>query len=158
MSKDDPCGRNSTTYVGAIETAEQFGARIYAEAWQRGWARAQKKVVMGDGAEWIWNIADQHFPEAIQIVDLYHARQHLWELAAQLYPNDSARQHRWVMVRQDKLDNGQIENLVASLRSVATAHPQWAEPIPAQTDYFQKNADACAIPSFDDRNCLSAPV
>jgi transposase len=52
------------------------------EAWKRGWSRAQKKVVMGDGAEWIWNLAKIHFPGAIQIVDLYHARQHLWEFAA----------------------------------------------------------------------------
>jgi hypothetical protein len=44
---------DSTPYVGAIETAEQFGKRIYLEAWNRGWNRAQKKVVMGDGAEWI---------------------------------------------------------------------------------------------------------
>jgi hypothetical protein len=41
----------STTYVGAIESCEQFGRRLYAEAWQRGWARAKKKVVLGDGAE-----------------------------------------------------------------------------------------------------------
>lgn len=68
---------DSTTYVGAIETAEEFGKRIYLEAWKRGWSRAEKKVVMGDGAEWIWNLADQYFPGAIQIVDLYHARQHL---------------------------------------------------------------------------------
>ena len=80
---------DSTTYTGAIETAEEFGKRIYLEAWNRGWSRAQKKVVMGDGAEWIWNLADQHFPGAVQIVDLYHARQHLWELARRLYPNDS---------------------------------------------------------------------
>jgi len=60
----------STTYVGAIETAEEFGPRLYTEAWERGWSRAEKKVVIGDGAEWIWNIADQHFPGAIQIVDL----------------------------------------------------------------------------------------
>ena len=79
---------DSTTYTGAIETAEEFGKRIYLEAWKRGWSRAEKKVVMGDGAEWIWNLADQHFPGAVQIVDLYHARQHLWELARRLYPND----------------------------------------------------------------------
>jgi hypothetical protein len=61
---------DSTTYTGAIETAEEFGRRIYAEASRRGWSRALLKVVMGDGAEWIWNIADLHFPGAIQIVDL----------------------------------------------------------------------------------------
>ena len=64
---------DSTTYVSAIETAEEFGKRIYLEAWKRGWGRALKKVVMGDGAEWIWNVADQYFPHATQIVDLYHA-------------------------------------------------------------------------------------
>ena len=53
---------DTTTYVGAIETAEEFGKRLYVEAWKRGWSRAQKKVVLGDGAEWIWNLADQHSP------------------------------------------------------------------------------------------------
>jgi len=77
---------DSTTYTGAIETAEEFGKRIYREAWDRGWSRAAKKVVMGDGAEWIWNLADLHFPGAVQIVDLYHARQHLWDLARNCTP------------------------------------------------------------------------
>jgi hypothetical protein len=61
---------DSTTYTGAIESAELFGKRIYVEANQRGWRRAAKKVVLADGAEWIWNLADLHFPGAIQIVDL----------------------------------------------------------------------------------------
>ena len=59
---------DSTTYVAAIESAGEFGTRIYLEAWNRGWERAEKKVVIGDGAEWIWNIAGDHFPGAIQIV------------------------------------------------------------------------------------------
>ncbi|HZL56545.1 MAG TPA: hypothetical protein VFC21_05665 [Bryobacteraceae bacterium] len=46
----------------------------YLEAWNRGWSRAPKKVVMGDGAEWIWNLADLHFPGAVQIVDLFHLK------------------------------------------------------------------------------------
>jgi len=67
----------STTYTGALETAEAFGRRLYLEASRRGWNRAQKKVVIGDGAPWIRNLTEEHFPGAIQIVDLYHARQHL---------------------------------------------------------------------------------
>ena len=85
---------HSTTYTGAIETAGEFGKRIYLEAWNRGWSRAETKVVIGDGAEWIWNIAQQEFPGAIEIVDLFHARQHLWDLARKLYPNDKAAQQR----------------------------------------------------------------
>ena len=79
---------DSTTYTGAIENAEQFGKRLYLEAWKRGWSRAKKKVVIGDGAEWIWNLAKEHFPGAIEIVDLFHARQHVWDLARLLYPSD----------------------------------------------------------------------
>jgi hypothetical protein len=85
---------DSTTYVAAIETAEEFGLRLYSEAWRRGWSRADKKVVIGDGAVWLWNIADQHFPGAIQIVDLYHARQHLWDLSAKLFPDDDPARKR----------------------------------------------------------------
>jgi hypothetical protein len=77
---------DSTTYTGAIEPAEEFGKRLYLEAWKRGWDRAEKKVVLGDGAEWIWNLAQIYFPGAVQIVDLYHARQHLWELARNYTP------------------------------------------------------------------------
>jgi hypothetical protein len=58
---------DSTTYTGGIEIAEEFGKRLYLEAWNRGWNRAEKKVVMGDGAEWIWNLAEQHFPGARNI-------------------------------------------------------------------------------------------
>jgi hypothetical protein len=79
-------------YTGAIETAEEFGVRLYREAWQRGWSRAKRKVVLGDGAPWIWNLADEHFPGATQIVDLYHARQHLWELAEALSGEPGAAQ------------------------------------------------------------------
>jgi hypothetical protein len=82
---------DSTSYVGGIDhpkTAEDFGHRMYTEAWRRGWSRAKKKVVIGDGAIWIWNAAGQHFRGAIYIVDLYHARQHLSELSARLFPHD----------------------------------------------------------------------
>ena len=130
----------STTYVGAIETAEEFGKRIYLEAWKRGWSRAVQKVVIGDGAEWIWHIANEHFSDAIQIVDLYHARQHLWDLARKLHPNQDHEQKRWMMRHQPKLDDGEIEKLVRYLRSIDAATPQLAETIQTEADYFEKNA------------------
>ena len=77
---------------------------------------------MGDGAEWIWNLADLHFPGAVRIVDLYHARQHLWDVARRLYPNEPGEQQTWMNLHQKKrLDKGKIEKLVASLRSVQSA-------------------------------------
>jgi hypothetical protein len=139
---------DSTTYVGAIETAEEFGKRLYVEAWKRGWSRAQKKVVLGDGAEWIWNLAQQHFPGAIQIVDLFHARQHLWELVHKLYPNDEAQQKRWILVQQNRLDKGKIEKLVLALGSIQTTNPEVAEKLRTETEYFQTNAERVRYPKF----------
>jgi hypothetical protein len=140
---------DSTTYTGAIEMAEEFGKRIYLEAWNRGWNRAQKKVVIGDGAEWIWNLADQHFPGAVQIVDLYHARQHLWELARRLYPNDTASQKAWMKVHQKRLlDKGKIEKLALSLRSTESAHAEVPEKFRAEADYFERNAERMRYPRF----------
>ena len=139
---------DSTTYTGAIETAEQFGKRIYLEAWKRGWSRAAKKVVMGDGSEWIWNQAQQHFPGATQIVDLYHAREHLWELARKLHPNDEANQNRWMMIHQDLLDHCKIKKLVASLRSIQTSSAELAEKLRTEAEYFRKNARRMRYPKF----------
>ena len=143
---------NSTTYTGAIETAEEFGKRLYLEAWNRGWSRAEKKIVIGDGAEWIWNIAQQHFPGAIQIVDLFHARKHLWDLARKLFPLDRAERERWITTEQDKLDKGKIEELVCSLRSLQIAHPDLAKQILTEVGYFDKNAERMRYPKFREQH------
>lgn len=140
---------DSTTYTGAIETAEEFGKRLYLEAWSRGWSRAKKKVVIGDGAEWIWNLANLHFPGAVQIVDLYHARQHLWDLARKLFTNDQASQKAWMKVHQKRLlDKGKIVKLVTAIRSINSTNPEVAEKTRLEADYFERNADRMSYPKF----------
>jgi len=139
---------DSTTYTGAVETAEQFGKRLYSEAQYRGWNRAIKKVIMGDGAEWIWNLADLHFPGAIQIVDLFHARQHLWDTARLLYPGEDAHQRQWILRHQPKLDGGKIEKLVGYLRSMQAASPELTEILHKAAEYFERNAERMRYPEF----------
>jgi hypothetical protein len=140
---------DSTTYTGAIETAEPFGKRIYREALKRGWSRAKKKVVIGDGAVWIWTLVAEHFPDAIQIVDLYHARQHLWEVARPLYPHQEAQQKAWMKVHQKHLlDKGKIEKLVSELRAIPAGNPMMAEKIRTEADYFERNAARMRYPKF----------
>jgi len=140
---------DSTTYTGAIENAEQFGKRLYVEAWKRGWSRAHKKVVLGDGAEWIWNLAQEHFPGAVQIVDLFHARQHLWDFARLLYPNHTKRRNAWIGLHQKRwLDQGRIAKLVASLHAIQTADADLAKKIRNEIDYFTTNAARMNYPRF----------
>lgn len=139
---------NSTTYVAAIETAEEFGLRLYTEAWRRGWSSAQKKVVLGDGAVWIWNLADQHFPGAIQIVDLYHARQHLWELSAKLFPNDEPGRRHWMAICLDRLEEGKIEALVKTLRALHPTSEELVRSVNNAADYFARNTERMRYPKF----------
>jgi len=138
----------STTYTGAIETAAEFGLRIYTEAWRRGWSRAKKKVVIGDGAIWIWNLADQHFPSAVKIVDLYHAREHLWELSAKLFPADERQRKRWTTRLLRKLDQGEIAALVKILRQHPAPDEERAHLLANEAAYFERNADRMRYPDF----------
>jgi hypothetical protein len=139
---------DSTSYIGAIEPAEQFGLRLYTEAWRRGWSRAKTKVVLGDGAVWIWNLADQHFPGAIQIVDLYHARQHLWELSAKLFPGDDKARKRWLARCLDRLDKGKIEALAKILAALEPASQELAKYVGNEAEYFERNAGRMRYPRF----------
>jgi hypothetical protein len=139
---------DSTSYVGAIEIAEDFGHRMYTEAWRRGWSLAKKRVVIGDGAIWIWNVAERHFPGAIYIVDLYHARQHLWELSAKLFPNDKQGRERWMACCLKQLDGGKIEAIVKTLSDLRPLNPELAKVVSTEAEYFQRNAEKMRYPAF----------
>jgi hypothetical protein len=139
---------DSTTYVGAIEGCEEFGRRLYAEAWRRGWARADKKVVLGDGSEWIWNQAELHFPDATHIVDQSHSREHLWDLARQLYAQEEPARKRWILVEQAKLDDGKIEDLVTALHALEASYPGLAKDIETEANYFDRNKERMRYAEF----------
>src|SRR5271166_5968425 len=76
--------RDSSSYIATFEPAPVFGGLVKAEGTRRGADHVRQLTILGDGAPWIWNIAASKFPEATQVVDLYHAREHLHDLARQL--------------------------------------------------------------------------
>ncbi len=138
----------STTYVGAIEAASAFGARIYAEATRRGATRAPRLVILGDGAPWIWGIAEEHFHQAIQIVDLYHARQRLSDLSKTVFGLNAPRTRQWVQLHQQSLDCGDIEGLVASIQQLPAGDETTRKARRNSTEYFQKNAERMRYACF----------
>jgi hypothetical protein len=115
----------SISYSAAIESAAQkdtdkvpseFAARVEREATRRGFDRAARRAVLGDGAKWIWNLATENFPGAIQIVDRFHAKQHLSDVAKSLYGAGSDLGKQWARERHDELDSGDIKSVLAALR------------------------------------------
>ena len=139
---------NSTTYVGAIETAEAFGIRIYAEAIRRGVTRAAKVIVLGDGAHWIWGIAEEHFYGAIQIVDLYHAREHLAVIAKIVYGASAIKSKEWIDARREQLDAGEVEAVIASMRRLRPSNTKVQEEVLTAMDYFHRNAERMRYAEF----------
>ena len=110
---------------------------------------AAKKVVLADGAEWIWNLADLHFSEAIQIVDLYYSRQHLWELARYLHPNDAVRQKAWMRKLPKRLlDKGIIEKLAPKIRSINSTTPKVVEKLRIDTNSFERDTVRMRYPEL----------
>ena len=129
----------SSSYLATFEPAERFGRLVDAEARRRGAGHIRQLVVLGDGAAWIWNLANQLFPAATQIVDLYHAREHVHDLA-----NLAARllgtEHKdWLAARLDELDAGDIPALLAAGRDLKFIGSLAREQDKA-IGYFEANA------------------
>jgi len=96
-------------------TCSAFARRVEREARRRGVDRAKRRAVLGDGAPWIWNIAGEYFPDAIQIVDRFHAKAHLRGVAKVLYGATSDLGDAWAKARHDELDAGRLHTIVAAL-------------------------------------------
>jgi len=128
----------STSYLGKIEAVENFGPRLYAEAVRRGVERAKQVVFIGDGATWLWNLAEEQFPGAVQIVDYYHAAEHLGALAQLLYPEDEMGRRRWRKPLEKLLWAGKIEELVGQLREVRVRGRK-REAMEKGISYLEKN-------------------
>lgn len=139
---------DSTTYVGAIETAYECGRRIYAEAVRRGLSRSQQVTVLGDGAPWIWGIAEEHFPGAIQIVDLYHALEHLADLGKVLYGPTGAKVGRWIETQSEELKEGEVEKVIAAMKRLKPQGHSLQEEVRKTIHYFETNKDRMRYADF----------
>ena len=141
----------STTFTGAIENAERFGRRIYAEAVRRGLFEATRVVVLGDGAPWIKNLAQTHFPYATHIVDLYHAREHLVALCKLFFERDLKRLNRYKDRWWDDLDDGNIEKILEEARSCLPKNESAGKDARREIGYFEKNKDRMRYAHFKEQ-------
>jgi len=108
----------SSSYLATFAPAPEFGILMAAEARRRGAGHIRQLTILGDGAVWIWNLAAQHFPEATQIVDLFHAREHLHELANLAGRLLAGHRDDWLAERLAELDAGDIPALIAAGRAL----------------------------------------
>ena len=138
-------------YVARRTAKGGFAQLLYAQARLSGLDRAQQIVVLGDGALWIWKQADEHFPGAVQIVDLYHAKEHVWEVAHAVYGHQGQDASIWAEQACNLLVNGKIEELVvliSKLPPVSPASGQGRSAPERAINYFTANAERMRYPQF----------
>jgi hypothetical protein len=139
---------DSTSFVGAIESAEQFGWRIDGEAMRRGLTQAQRVVILGDGAEWVKNLAQMHFPEATFIIDLYHARQHVSELCKTLFAMNEKKIRQQRIRWWTDLDDGKVEKIIHQAQQQLPRDPEAKKKSETEIHYLQKNKEYMRYAEF----------
>lgn len=138
-------------YVARRTTAEDFGPRLYTLAHQAGLLRAQQVVILGDGAKWIWNLADEQFPGAVQIVDEYHAREHVWEVARAAFAADPDLRDSWAQQVIDLLAQGRVEEVIAAIEKLPPLSPlpgKAKSVALTEAAYFRTNQQRMRYPAF----------
>ena len=154
----------SVSYSAALESAwaadiaaerSPFAQRVGREALRRRFDQALRQVVLGDGAPWIWNIAEDQFPEAVQIVDRFHAKQHLSDLGKALYGPMHPRAAHWAERRKEELDTGKFQALLTAIRRQVSR----SEDARRCLHYFQTNRHRMRYPEFHAQGlCTSTGV
>jgi hypothetical protein len=129
----------SSTYLASFAPAAEFGVLMAAEARRRGAGCIRQLTILGDGAAWIWNLAATHFPQATQIVDLYHAREHLHDLANLAARLLAGHRDEWLAARLAELDAGDVPALLAAGRDLRFLGSLATERDKA-LHYFETNA------------------
>jgi len=154
----------SVSYSAAIETAasrdtdkcpSEFAQRVLREALRRGFEQAQRQAVLGDGAPWIWNLADEYFPDAVQIIDAFHVKEHLSDVAKAIWGPCSPLAERWAEARGEELDAGNVAALLRALSRHASAYEEAAKC----RDYIEKNRERMRYVRFRSQGfCTSTGV
>jgi len=138
----------STSFVGAIEESERFGMRIEAEAIRRGLFNAYRVVVLGDGAVWIRTLCELRFPNALQIVDLYHAKEHVATLCSLLFGCNEEKLYRFRTQWWTYLDEGNIEKILCHAQRMLPTAPNTLQKVTAELHYLEENKNRMRYADF----------
>ena len=129
----------ANSYVAHLGGPEEFGDKLWTEAQARGWEQARETVVIGDGAAWIWNLTRTHFYDSKQVVDWYHAAEHLAQAAHLLYGEDQPAVDSWLKKWKTPLYQGHAGRIAAMLTQEAASRPSLAEELLQEARYFHQN-------------------
>lgn len=124
------------SYVAHLGGPDKFGELVWSEAQRRGFSGAADTIVLGDGAPWIWNQAGVHFGTSVQVIDWYHATEHLYRAAGLAFGEGSAEAIRWAKGQETPLYQGHAEQVAAAVTALAQTHRRVAAALRTEASYF----------------------
>lgn len=127
------------SYVAHLGGPEKFGQKVWAEAKRRGWTKAADTQALGDGAVWIWNLVAEHFYDSEQIVDWYHAKQHLVHAGQLLHGEGTPQYQRWLGEEETRLFQGHAAEIAHRLRQERSVSGAEKEAVQTEAGYFAHN-------------------
>lgn len=131
------------SYRAVVGNVDDFAPAVWALAVERQVPQAADVVVVADGADWIWNLADDLFPDAVQIVDWFHATEYLAHAAEALYPSDTNAAQAWQQARRDDLFLGQTQKVIAPLEQAG---------LTTQAGYFRTHTRRMQYQEFHEQD------
>jgi hypothetical protein len=127
---------------------ERLSRRLWTEAQRRGVETAQKIVAVCDAAPWEWNLIEEYLPGAVQIIDIWHAREHCWTVARAIWPDNVSRQHQWAQTRCKELDADQTRQVARAIRRLRPRNTMVQTLCRREADFFTKNRHRMAYRKF----------
>ena len=128
------------TVIGWQGDPVEFGRRLHWAALREGLGRAKATLVVADGAPWIWNLAHDRWSEATQLLDFYHASQHLWELGRALHGEEENVARLWVEARLDTLRQGGEKKVLAQIARLKARRSGAGAVVKREQNYFATHA------------------
>ena len=138
-------------YTGGFHKAEYFGKKLYVLALKRGLKSAVEIIFIGDGAKWIWKLAAYHFPEAVQIVDWYHAEERLWDTGRTVFGEGAEATTEWVQQHLKRLMEGKVEEVITSLSELSVSKADITQKIEENITYFTNNKDRMRYNEYKEK-------
>jgi len=144
-------GVRRCAYVATMEDVTVFGPLIATLAHQSGHHLAREVVVLGDGAPWIWQIAAAQFPYAVQILDYFHATQHLWKVANARFGEETKEAAAWIEAREAELMANQLLRVLGAIAAWKPRRAEKRKLRDTEYQYFASNAERMRYQTFREK-------
>lgn len=153
LSKSRREARHSV-YVSHLGSVNDFFPKL-----ERHLVNAHRKVIIGDGAKWIWNWAEDNYPAAQQILDFYHAKEKLVIFARHQWECEQQRKN-WIKEQSERLLNNELEQVLRCIRSTRAKHPEAKMSKQKLLDYYIEHDDRMEYKTYRDQGLMigSGPI